>query len=338
MKAALYQRGGDFEVNDVPDPDPGPGEVVVEVAYCGICGSDLHLIEKGMLPGGAVIGHEASGVVAKAGDGVADFKEGDPVVVMPLDPCNSCAPCQAGNTHMCESGMERNYGLGGRPGAFSNYMLTTPAMLFPVPDGLDLKAAALTEPWAVAVHGVNMLGEASGRLACILGAGPIGLLCLYALRRAGFENVLVSEPDPFRAGLAAKAGATVVDTSKQMLGKAILEAADRSPDVIADCAGTPGSFADSFSALRPGGDVLMLGIHMGPLSFMPLIYFLKEPTIRFSFGYTSRQFGESLKSLAGGAVDPGLIISSVMPLDKIGEAFDMLGGPGHAKVLIDCRA
>jgi 2-desacetyl-2-hydroxyethyl bacteriochlorophyllide A dehydrogenase len=338
MKAAFLKTGGRFEISECPVPEPGPGEVVVRVAYCGICGSDLHLVDAGMLPPGCIIGHELSGRIEAVGGGVEGWGEGDPVVVMPIDPCFSCVPCKKGNTQLCGEGLKRSYGLGRLPGGFAEYMLVKPSMLFRIPDGLDMKTAALNEPWAVAMHGVNMLDPNGESLVLVMGAGPIGLLSVYALRKAGVKDIYVSEPDGFRAEKAAATGAAeVIDPGKTNPATVLHKNAGRAPDVILDCAGTKSSTQDAAAMVGARGKVLVLGVNMGSISIMPLICFAKEIEFKFSFGYTSREFGESIELLASGAVAPDVVISDVMPLIDIGEAFKFLNGPGHSKILIDCR-
>jgi threonine dehydrogenase-like Zn-dependent dehydrogenase len=218
-------------------------------------------------------------------------------------------------------------------------MLVKPSMLFRIPDGLDMKTAALNEPWAVAVHGANMLDLNRESLVLVMGAGPIGLLSVYALRRAGVKEIYVSEPDGFRAQKAAAAGATeVIDPGKTNPAAFLHKNAGRAPDVVFDCAGTKNSTQDAAAMVGARGKVLVLGVHMSGISIIPLICFAKEVEFKFSFGYTAREFGESVELLAGGAVAPEVLISDVMPLGDIGDAFSMLRASGHSKILIDCRA
>lgn len=339
MKAAYFRRGGKFEVIDCPTPEPGPGEALVKVHYCGICGSDLHMVDGGMLPPDCIIGHELSGTVAAVGPGVEGHKEGDRVVIMPLDPCMSCAQCRQGNTQLCAEGMKRNYGLGILPGAFAQYMLVKPSMIFNMPDGLDMKTAAINEPWAVAVHAVDALDLFGDSLVLVMGAGPIGLLVLFALKRAGVENVYVSEPDPFRADKAAQTGPKMVINPKKDNPATIIPREEgRPPEIVFDCVGIKNSTQDASAIVGPKGKVLVLGVHMGPISIIPIICFAKEVAFIFSLGYQQQEFADTLGLLAGGAVDTEVIISDVMPLSGIGEAFDLLRQSGHTKILIDCQA
>ncbi|MEW6441296.1 MAG: alcohol dehydrogenase catalytic domain-containing protein [bacterium] len=339
MKAALVQPDNSLKVSEVPSPEPGPGSLVVKVAYCGICGSDVHMLDAGMMPTGSVPGHELSGSIAAIGQGVEDWREGDPVVVLPLDPCFACEPCRGWNVSLCQDGVARAYGLGGLPGGFSEYMQVRPSMLFRVPDGMDLKTAALNEPWAVAVHGVNLSGFKVGGSAVVMGAGPIGLLCVSALQAAGAAGIYVSEPDPFRADKARALGVDAVFNPKtDYTGAAVQEKLGRAPEYVFDCAGTDSSMEEAAGIAGVHGHVVALGVPMRNTTLFPLPCFLKETRFSFSFGYTYREFGECLRLLGSGRVRPDVVVSGVMPLGEIGSAMKRLHGSGHAKILIDCQA
>jgi len=339
MKAALVQSDASLKMADHPAPDAAPGNVVVKVAYCGICGSDLHMLEVGLFPEGCIIGHEFSGTVAAVGKGVEGWEVGDPVAVIPMDPCFSCESCRRGDTQICGEGLNRSYGLGANPGGFAQYVSVKPSMLFRIPDGVGMREAALNEPWAVVVHGVNLSGFRVGEPAVVMGAGPIGLLCLCALKAAGASRLYVSEPDPFRAQRARDIGVDlVVDPSKEMPSSVIREHAGRAPRYVFDCAGTETSAEEAAFISGRSGCVVLLGIPMGNATLFPVGWFMKEIKLIFSFGYTYLEFEHSLHMLARGAVKADTIVSGVMPLAEIGQAVEMLHGSGHAKILIDCQA
>ncbi len=338
MKAALVQPGGTLRVEEVTSPEPGPGEVVVRVAYCGICGSDIHLLATGMLPEGCIIGHEQSGRVAAVGEGVDGWQEGDPVAVLPFDPCFTCDPCRRWDTQVCHEMLPRGYGLGMNPGGFAEFMCVKPSMLFRIPDGVGLREAALNEPLAVAVHGVNLAGFRVGGRALIMGAGPIGLMTLSALRAAGASEIYVSEPDAHRAQQARDAGADqVIDPSRESVEASVRGNDGSLPERVFDCAGTESSIQEAVTYADVHGRVVVLGVHMNNAVIFPPSAFFKEVSLHFSFGYTYREFGECLLLLQRGVPAPDTIISSTLPLDRIQEAFEMLQNPGQMKVLIDCR-
>ena len=323
---------------DCRTPEPVPGDLVVKVAYSGICGTDIHMLDTGSLPAGCIIGHELSGNIAAVGEGAEGWREGDPVVVLPIDPCFTCEPCKAGDVVHCRKVVERSYGLGMRPGGFSEYMLVRPSMLFRIPDGLDLKTAALNEPLSVAAHGVNRSGFEIGQQAVVMGTGPIGLLCIAALKAAGAARIYVSEPDPYRADKARAAGVDlVVDPARDSPGPVIHEKAGQIPGYVFDCAGAMTSLDEAAAISGPHGRIIALGIYMGSASIFPMAWFFKEIQLGFSLGYTCQEFTSSLQLLAQGAVNPEIVISDVMPLDEIDQAMKLLHGSGHTKILIDCQ-
>jgi threonine dehydrogenase-like Zn-dependent dehydrogenase len=284
------------------------------------------------------MGHELSGRVAEIGAGVEGFHRGAPVVVYPMNPCFRCEPCRSDHTQLCKGGPGRGYGLGENPGGFAQYMLVTPSMLFPVPEGMDMKVAALNEPWSVAVHAVRMMDTRPDAVVLIMGAGPIGLMCIYALKQSGVTEIYVSEPDAYRAQKAAAAGAKeVIDPNAAPPAEVVLRSAGRLPHTVIDCVGTQLSTQDAAAMVGTCGTVIVLGVHLGTAQFTPVVCLFKEVQVLFSFGYGHREFGDCLATLADGAVDPEVMISDVMPLARIGEAFDALHRSGHTKIVIDCQ-
>lgn len=339
MKAALVQADGSLKIGEVPTPSAGPGDVVVKVAYCGICGSDLHLIGTSMLPPGCIIGHELSGTVVEIGAGVEGWALGDAVTVLPIDPCFTCSACGRGDIQQCREGVVRGYGLGINPGGFAQYMRVRPSMLFRLPQGLDLKTAALNEPWSVALHGVNQAGVSLGAPAAVMGAGPIGLFSLMALNAAGAGRIFVSEPDPYRRSRAEAAGADfLIDPSRDYPGAVIMEELGASPSYVFDCAGTEASLEEASAIVGGGGIIIALGVPIGNAVIFPLPWFAKEIRVKFSLGYTYKEFGRGLELLAKGAVKFDAVVSDIMSLTEVDRAFTLLKGSGHSKILIDCRA
>src|SRR5919198_4636764 len=171
----------------------GPEEVRVRVAFCGICGSDIHLRASPAVPPGAVMGHEFSGTVSEVGEGVKGFSSGDRVAVFPFAPCGECPNCLRGDYHVCQQAASTGLGLGINPGAYAESVVVAESMLIPLPDELSLEHGALVEPLAVALHGID-IGQASAGDACVvIGAGPIGVMTALALEARGVERVLVIE-------------------------------------------------------------------------------------------------------------------------------------------------
>ncbi|HZA00426.1 MAG TPA: alcohol dehydrogenase catalytic domain-containing protein, partial [Acidimicrobiales bacterium] len=190
MPAAVYRGSGEVAVEDRPVPRPGPGQVLVEVGHCGVCGSDLHLIADNWGRAGTVYGHEYSGTVAAFGDGVTGWALGDEVVGGPAPRCGRCRRCREGQPSQCE--VVRRAVTDGHDGAFARYVLLEARALVRVPAGLGAREAALAEPLAVALHGITRSEIGPGDSAMVLGAGPIGALTVAALAARGLGPVTVS--------------------------------------------------------------------------------------------------------------------------------------------------
>lgn len=339
MKAAFVQRDHTLALQDTPRPEPDRGEILVEVAYCGVCGTDLHMLRSGLFPAGCIIGHEISGWVAEVGDEVEGWTLGEPVVVLPIDPCHSCDPCRRGETHLCEASIVRTHGMGIRPGGFAQYMRAYPSALFRVPEGTDMMTAALAEPLAVALRAVHLSSIPAGAPAVVMGAGPVGLLTVYALKAAGAGQVWVTELDPERGKRALRAGADfALDPRLRHPGPEMRQKAGREPLHVFDCAGAENSLEEAAGIVGRRGRIVAVGIHFGGrVGLFPMTWFAKETTLHFSLGYNLEQFAQSLAMLGKRAVDPEVLVSDVVPLSQIEKAFSLASTPGRAKVLVDCR-
>jgi (R,R)-butanediol dehydrogenase / meso-butanediol dehydrogenase / diacetyl reductase len=185
---------------ECPVPEPGPGQALVEVAYCGICGSDLHFRDvPELFPTGTVPGHEFSGRIVAVGHGVAGWSAGDRVCVLPFAQCGECAFCQAGNEQVCPHAVTGGVGLDtGRPGAYATQVVVDERMLFSLPDSVDDQAGTLVEPLAVAIRAVDQARVALDEPVLVLGAGPIGLLTALVLRHRGVPRAMgvLAQPGP----------------------------------------------------------------------------------------------------------------------------------------------
>ena len=200
---------GDVGVEERPVPTPGPGEVLVEVAYCGICGSDLHIMIEGWGKPGNVGGHEYTGIVAAVGEGVTRWAPGDAVVCGPSPRCGECRRCREGQPSQCER-RDRHRSTAIPGGAFAGYVVNDARSLLALPDGMSPRVAALAEPLAVALHGITRSGMVPGDTAMVFGAGPIGALTIAALVAMDLGPVVVVEPGERRRRLAAELGAAEV--------------------------------------------------------------------------------------------------------------------------------
>jgi threonine dehydrogenase-like Zn-dependent dehydrogenase len=345
MLAARYDAPGELSLTDLPDPVAGDGELVLEVAACGICGSDLHAFRSTFLAKpGQVMGHEFSGLVLDA-PGVSGVAVGDRVAVRPQQPCGECAQCRAGQIQLCERGPAGIIGYG-PAGAFAERVLipraVTDETVFVLPDTIDDRGGALAEPLAVALRAVKQAGSVSGAVVLVLGAGMIGLGVTQFLRLNGAGTIIVSDPSPRRRDAAQILGAdVVVDPLQVKTVDAVREVTGAGPggvgaraDVVIDCAGVGEALADGLAAARGGATMVLCAVYAHRVPVRPDWIVSKELTVRGSFAY-AHEFREVIAALAAGHVDPQLFISHELPLERISEAFRTQADPtASLKVLV----
>jgi len=320
MLAAVYEGDGEVAVRSLSAPQPGPDEVVLEISHCGICGSDLHFVVEGWSFAGAVHGHEYSGTIVATGSQVTDWAPGDRAVGGPGPGCGSCPPCRDGTAQLC---LQRDQpGRAPSRGAWARYKLVRADHLHRVPDELDLRTAALTEPLAVALRGVRRSGVGPGGRALVCGAGPIGLLTVAVLRALDVDDVTVSEPSPIRRQLARSVGATAVVTPDELVPPTSPMALVAHPfDAAIECSGRPDAIVGALAQLGRGGVLVLSGTGMQrpPLEFLRVI--LNELVITGAFEYTGADFADAIALLASGR----------LPTDRLIEADDVpLGGVQRA--------
>ncbi len=339
MRAALYTRDRTLVVEDQPPVPPGPGEVQIEVAYAGICGTDLHIRHGAMddrVPSRAILGHEASGRIAALGDGVDGWKIGDPVTVMPLRWCGTCAACRAGHTHVCQRLQVIGVDL---PGAMQCRWTVPAEVLLRLPAGLALDHAALVEPTAVAVHDIRRSSLRAGQQAVVVGGGPIGLLIGRVAVAQGADVILV-EPDAHRRAVAERIGLTTVDPA-QVDVPAHVDAwtAGAGVPVAFEVSGVPAGVRTASDVLGVRGQLVVVAIHPEPVPVDLNRVFLRELEIVGTRVYDRSDFEYAVDLVSRGDIPAAELISTVVPLSSVAAAFDALeSGGGVVKVLIDCQA
>jgi (R,R)-butanediol dehydrogenase / meso-butanediol dehydrogenase / diacetyl reductase len=320
----------------LPAEDPAPGQVLVDVAYCGICGSDLHFREvPELFPAGTVPGHELSGRISALGPGVEGWTAGDRVCVLPFAQCGECDLCRGGNEQVCPYAVANGVGLGtGRAGGYAERLVVDERMLFSLPDEVDDRAAALVEPLAVAVRAVAKAEVASHEPVAVLGAGTIGLLTGLVLRRQGFERLCVVSRSAARAARAQALGLRTVGLDDATHD--VPAALGAAPRCVFECAGTPAAAKLAIELVPPLGRVIMVGISLESLdvSAPPLV--LKEVELRGSLTYRRADFQRAIGLLAAGLIPADELITAVVPLEDAEAAFRELVAPGndHLKVLL----
>jgi (R,R)-butanediol dehydrogenase / meso-butanediol dehydrogenase / diacetyl reductase len=344
MKAAVYHGPRDIRIEEVPEPEPGPGAVLVEVTRNGICGSDLHTyLGSGAahlhLPG-IVLGHEFAGTVRAVGRDVDDLAVGAVVAVAPIEWCGTCAPCREGNVNLCRRG--GIYGGFRLPlhGGLAPLVSVSRRAAFEVPESLDAVSAALTEPVAVAVHAVRRAPRTLGASVVVLGAGPIGLAVLQAVRAAGAITTIVSEPSSARRTLATAFGATLVlDPRADDLRSAVRDLVPAGADLVFDTAGVPDALQQGINVLRAHGTL----VNVAQWSAPPTVDFGramgKEIDIRFAFTYEPEtDFPTAMGLLASRAVDAPAMVTDHIPLGAlVDDGLEALlhHADEHVKILVD---
>jgi len=306
-------------VETLPDPTPAEGEVVVKVARCGICGSDLHMTEDAAYGKGAgdVLGHEFAGEVVALGRGSTGLVIGDLVSVIPLKSCGHCASCRAGEVAWCE-----HFGLQG--GGYAQYALTSPNQCIRLPRSASLSDGAIIEPLAVALHGVNMSGMKPGDTVLILGAGPIGLAVAFWARRHGAGKVVVQDIATYQQERALGMGATgfAVDPADPV--GAAERALGGKADVVFECVGIPGMIAQAVNQVRNRGTILLLGLCTRPDTFNSFAMLSKEVRLITSAFFTLGEYQTALDALDAGACEPRLLVTGMITLDDTPARFEAL--------------
>lgn len=336
MRAACFVGNRRFEVVDRSMTVPGSGQVDVDVAYAGICGTDLHAFHgawDGQIALPAVLGHEMSGTVAATGEGVPGWAEGDRVTVNPLDWCGACAACNAGHTHICHDLRVMGYAF---PGAMQSRVTVPARSLVRLPDGIDLELAALVEPTAVAVHDIRRAGLLPGERVLVVGGGPIGVLIALVARAQGADVVLV-ELSEERRRLAASLGLRVLDPALEDVVTFVGDWTESAGVPVAfEVSGSPGGVETAVQALAVRGRLIVVAIHGARPPVDLYRVFQRELTVIGARVYDQPAFDEAVRLLSAGEIPARSLISSVVPLDDVASAFESLEQGHGMKILLDC--
>lgn len=348
MRALEWQAPERLALVDRPEPEAADGQMVIEVANCGICGSDLHSYSHGFAAKpGQVLGHELSGTVLSA-PGVPGVREGERVTVRPLIPCGSCAHCDAGDFELCEAGHDMDIGYAS-PGGFAERVLVPRAVIgetvFPLPAEVDNRAGSLVEPLAVGLRAVRVAAPAPGDVVLVLGAGTIGLGVTRFAKLGDPGTLIVADPSALRRERALELGADVVvdplaeDTTeavREITGAGAFGLGARA-DVVIDCAGAAAGFRDALKSIRSGGTLVLAAMYSGKVELRPDRIVEKGLRIHGSLAYRD-EFPAVIDHLAAGDVDAGRLISHRFPLEEAQAAFAaQLDRETSLKVLVSPR-
>jgi L-iditol 2-dehydrogenase len=340
MKAFVktgYQPG-DAGVRDVSVVRPGPSEVLLGVASCGVCGSDVHAFRSD--PGfewvttPVTLGHEFSGIVEEVGPGVTRVSPGDRVVAVAVQGCGRCETCLSDATQLCPDRVA--IGLS-RDGGMAEYAVMSEQHLVPVPEGLDLAVAALGEPLSVAVHAVDVRAEIEpGQRVVVSGPGPIGVLCGMLVRHRQSEVLLtgVEQDSASRLPAAERVGLRTANLSEKPLEEHLRDSfGDYAPDVWIESSGSVRALGSALESVRPGGTVGVVGLYAEEMRFSPTDAVRREISLMFSYSCNYADYQTALDLLGTGAIDPDPLLSKY-PLGSAPEAFEAVGQGRTVKAML----
>jgi 2-desacetyl-2-hydroxyethyl bacteriochlorophyllide A dehydrogenase len=334
MRAVAISDDRSLRMVDLPEPDLQPDEVRIDVSFCGICGSDLHMREMPAVPAGIVLGHEFTGVITETGPAVTGWAAGDRVTANPFDPCGQCENCASGYPELCPTNTRRGIGLMSYYGAYAETVVAPQASLFRLPDEVSDAHGALAEPLSVGLHGVNLAQAHPSESCVVLGAGPIGVVTALGLRAKGFEKIIVVEPTEVRRETLRGMGFAVSDVSGQE--ESVRDALGGPPRVAFDCTGHPVGISTAIAMVAPAGRVVIVGVPSHPSTVHAAEIATKEVQIRGSLAYTSADWTQALDSLASGRIPAADLITTVAPLEDAEKWFGDLtsGATRQIKVLL----
>jgi (R,R)-butanediol dehydrogenase / meso-butanediol dehydrogenase / diacetyl reductase len=338
MAAAVYVGDGRVAVEQVPVPEPGPGELLVEVSECGICGSDLHLVFGRYAKPGAILGHEWSGTVVSDQHVGSGWAAGTRVVFNPTPGCGECRPCRRGRPSVClkvePSDMRE------MRGAFAQYLLVSSANLARIPDSLTTRSAALTEPTAIALHAVQLAGVRHDDRVLVTGGGPVGLIIVAVLRTRGVTDITVSEPVALRRRQALAVGATRVVVPDDLVDPALGGTVPEPYAVAFECSGNASAGERALGQLDFAGTLVFVGTGSEPTRVNHNRMIVLELEALGTFNYSAEGFQPALDLLASGTMPlDALIDGDDVPLSGVMGAMRRLSrGEVPAKVLVKPEA
>jgi L-iditol 2-dehydrogenase len=344
MKALLLSEYSKLEVADLPRPVAGPDEVLVQVAACGICGSDVHGYDgsTGRRIPPLVMGHEAAGVVAEVGDGVSRFAVGDRVTFDSTVYCGACDYCLSGQINLCDNRQVVGVSTPDfrRAGAFAEFVSVPERVVYRLPDELSFAEAAMLEAVSVALHAVAVSDIKGGETALVIGAGMIGLLILQAARAAGCARILVSDVDATRLKLAEESGAdaTILASGSSLVEEVLRQTNGRGVDLVLEAVGRDETVSAAVDAARKGGTVTLVG-NITPQVTLPLQKVVSRQ-IRLQGSCAScGEYPQAIELISNGKIKVTPLITAIAPLSDAARWFERLHSrePNLMKIVIDPR-
>jgi 2-desacetyl-2-hydroxyethyl bacteriochlorophyllide A dehydrogenase len=333
MPAAVYVGDGRVEFDEVPRPEPGPDEVLVEITACGICGSDLHMVLERYARPGSILGHEWSGVVAAAPSD-SGWAPGDRVVGNAAAGCGTCRPCRRGRPSVCLHRASADFA--GYRGAFCQFKTVAADGLIRIPDALATRPAALAEPTAITLHALRLADVRPGDRVLVTGAGPVGLLIIAVLRAQGINDITVSEPSAVRQKQALNVGAARV-VSPDALEAPPMTLPVKEPFAVAfECSGHASAAEAAFGQLDYAGTLVIVGTGFDPPRFNQNRMIIFELEVIGAYNYNDEGFAPAVDLLGSGTLPlESLIEPKDIPLTQVMDAMERLArGEIPSKVMV----
>jgi threonine dehydrogenase-like Zn-dependent dehydrogenase len=326
MKAAIYPGDGKpLTIETVPDPEPGPDDLIIRVHRCGICGTDLHMTEGHgfQFPAGSTPGHEFAGEVVAIGRNVRGWKSGDRLTAVPSTGCGDCIACSHGNWTLCRNAP-------GQMGGFAELARIAASTAVRLPSTLSLTDGALIEPLAVGLYGVRQASAIKGARVLVLGGGSLALCAIWWARGLGAGKIVAASRSQRRAEMALAMGADGFVQFGENEVAEVINALGGPPDVVLECVGNPGFLGKAVQHIRPFGEIISMGFCTAPDYIVPALAAFKAATFKFPVGYALTDFKQSVAALDQGRPDPKMLITAEVSLDEFPATLEMLRKPNDA--------
>ena len=338
MRQAVMTEPGKIEFGDVPEPKPGPGQILLRVKQIGVCGSDVH-VNHGKHPFTSypvVQGHEFSGEVVAVGEGVTKVKVGDKATARPQVVCGKCRPCRRGDYNICDSLKVEGFQA---PGCAQDLFVTTKDKIVPLPDSLTFEQGALVEPTSVAVHSTGRAPDLIGQNVVVLGAGPIGNLVAQVTRCRGAKNILITDLSDFRLDIARKCGIpNTSNASKESLDEASKRVfGDEGFDVAFEAVGVEATMDAAVQNIQKGGTIVVLGVFGEKPRIDMSIVGDREQTIVGTLMYKHEDYVRAVELIASGEVITDPLVTKHFSFEQYEQAYKFIDEQGDRtlKVMID---
>lgn len=338
MKCVSLVDKRKFEITEMYEPKVDGTNVVIEVKKSGICGSDIHYWEAGE-PKGLVLGHEYSGVVIDPGSR-EDLKIGDRVTALPISPCGKCPSCLTCNPQYCRETWTYATGLSlTNPGALAPKMKIRPDMVLKLPDNVSFEEGAMVEPLAVGLHAVHLADIKVGEKVLVIGAGIIGLVSAMFAKKEGASFVAISETNLERAKKAVDLG--VADkyynaTNPELIKEVMSDTVDGF-DTVIECCGNSAAVSSALMVTRPGGQIVLVGVSLGPITIPTVVGVMNELTIKGAIAYTKEEFKTCIDLISNNQIDVMKFVDDIVSFEEVQKSYERLtsGKDSAVKILVD---